>query len=87
MGFDGRSLDATFRCCLAPARGAANHRPGQHHLSFWLIALVYVILGLMEVEDPPAGESDAKPETAHLFLTASAETARKTRKYMQVRTQ
>ena len=57
-------------------------------LSFWLIALVYVILGLMEVEDVRwRVKAYAKPETAHVFLTASAETARKTRKYMEVRTQ
>ncbi len=27
-----RRMDAAFRRRLAPARGAANHRPGQHHL-------------------------------------------------------
>jgi len=57
-------------------------------LSFWLIALVYVILGLMEVDDVDSRvRKYAKPETAHLFLTASAETAQKMRKYMEVRTQ
>ena len=57
-------------------------------LSFWLIALVYVILGLMEVDDVRwRVKAYAKPETAHVLLTASAETARKTRKYMEVRTQ
>jgi AI-2 transport protein TqsA len=57
-------------------------------LSFWLIALVYVILGLMEIEDAAVRvKSDASPETARLVLTASAETARKMRKYLLVRTQ
>lgn len=57
-------------------------------LSFWLIALVYVILGLMEVEDASFRvKTFAKPETAHLLLAASAETAQKMRKYMEVRTQ
>ena len=57
-------------------------------LSFWLIALVYVILGLMEVEDVGwRVKSKARPETARLVLTASAEAAQKMRKYLEVRTQ
>jgi AI-2 transport protein TqsA len=57
-------------------------------LSFWLIALVYVILGLMEVEDLRRRiETAASKETAKALLSASAATARKIRKYMEVRTQ
>jgi AI-2 transport protein TqsA len=57
-------------------------------LSFWLIALVYVILGLMEVEDLRRRiESRASRETARIVLAASAATAQKMRKYMAVRTQ
>jgi len=56
-------------------------------LSFWIVTLVYVILGLMEVED-----AERKlwmfmhPETARALAAASADTARKFRKYMEVRT-
>jgi AI-2 transport protein TqsA len=57
-------------------------------LSFWLIALVYVILGLMEVEDLRRRvETHAGKETARIIVAASAATARKMRKYMEVRTQ
>jgi AI-2 transport protein TqsA len=57
-------------------------------LSFWLIALVYVILGLMEVEDLRRRiETIASRETAKALLSASAATAHKIRKYMEVRTQ
>ena len=57
-------------------------------LSFWLIALVYVILGLMEVDDLRRRiESAASRETAKVVLAASAATAAKIRKYMEVRTQ
>jgi AI-2 transport protein TqsA len=57
-------------------------------LSFWLIALVYVILGLMEVEDLRRRvETHAGQETARIIVAASAATARKMRKYMEVRTQ
>jgi AI-2 transport protein TqsA len=56
-------------------------------LTFWLIALVYVILGLMEVEDLHRRiEAHASKETAKILLAATAATARKTRKYMEVRT-
>jgi predicted PurR-regulated permease PerM len=57
-------------------------------LSFWLIALVYVILGLMEVEDlRQRVETYAGTESAKTLLAASAATAQKIRKYMEVRTQ
>jgi len=57
-------------------------------LSFWLIALVYVILGLMEVEDLRRRiEAAASKETARVVLAATAATAHKIRKYMEVRTQ
>ena len=56
-------------------------------LSFWLIALVYVILGLMEVDDLRRRiETYASAENAKVLLAASAATARKIRKYMEVRT-
>jgi AI-2 transport protein TqsA len=56
-------------------------------LTFWLIALVYVILGLMEVEDLHRRiEAHASKENAKILLAATAATARKTRKYMEVRT-
>jgi AI-2 transport protein TqsA len=57
-------------------------------LSFWLIALVYVILGLMEVEDLRRRvETYVSKENAKILLAATAATARKIRKYMEVRTQ
>ncbi len=56
-------------------------------LSFWLIALVYVILGLMEVDDLRRRvQTFARPEASRTVLQASAATARKIRKYMEVRT-
>jgi len=56
-------------------------------LSFWLIALVYVILGLMEVDDlRDRIKAFAQPEAARILLQGSAATARKIRKYMEVRT-
>jgi AI-2 transport protein TqsA len=56
-------------------------------LSFWIITLVYVLLGLMEVEDAGRkAHAFLRPESASLVMTASAETARKFRKYMEVRT-
>jgi AI-2 transport protein TqsA len=57
-------------------------------LSFWLIALVYVILGLMEVDDLRRRiETHTSKETGATVLAASAATAQKMRKYMTVRTQ
>ena len=56
-------------------------------LSFWLITLVYVILGLMEVDDlHRKAQAFLKPEAARVLLSASADTALKFRKYMEVRT-
>ena len=56
-------------------------------LSFWLIALVYVILGLMEVDDlRQRVEAFARPEASRVLLQGSADTAQKIRKYMEVRT-
>ena len=56
-------------------------------LSFWIITLVYMILGLMEVEDMERKlRAFLSPPTAQTFIAASADTARKFRKYMEVRT-
>lgn len=57
-------------------------------LSFWLIALVYVILGLLEVDDI-RGKIEALEhrDAARVLLDGSAATAAKFRKYMLVRTQ
>jgi AI-2 transport protein TqsA len=56
-------------------------------LSFWLIALVYVILGLMEVDDLHRRvQVFAGPEASRILLQGSAATAQKIRKYMEVRT-
>jgi AI-2 transport protein TqsA len=57
-------------------------------LTFWLIALVYVTLGLLEVDDVRRriGSLENR-EAAHVLLEASAATAAKLRKYMLVRTQ
>jgi predicted PurR-regulated permease PerM len=56
-------------------------------LSFWIITLVYVILGLMEVEDAERKLwAFLSPERARVLSGASADTARKFRKYMEVRT-
>jgi AI-2 transport protein TqsA len=57
-------------------------------LSFWLITLLYVILGLMEVDDLRRKvEIIIEPGTARNILSASSEAARKLRKYLRVRTQ
>ncbi|MBR1269938.1 AI-2E family transporter [Bradyrhizobium sp. AUGA SZCCT0222] len=57
-------------------------------LSFWVIALVYVVLGLLEVEDARQRiETLGKPEVARVLLDGSAATAAKFRKYLLVRTQ
>jgi predicted PurR-regulated permease PerM len=57
-------------------------------LSFWLIAIVYVILGLLEVDDV-RGKIGAleNRDAARVLLDGSAATAAKFRKYMLVRTQ
>ncbi|MBR1146071.1 AI-2E family transporter [Bradyrhizobium sp. AUGA SZCCT0431] len=57
-------------------------------LSFWVIALVYVVLGLLEVEDARRRiETLGKPDVARVLLDGSAATAAKFRKYLLVRTQ
>lgn len=56
-------------------------------LSFWLVVLVYVILGLLEVED--AGRkvrAMQSQDAARVLLRGSAVTAAKFRRYMLVRT-
>ena len=56
-------------------------------LSFWLIALLYVILGLMELDDLRwRAKTFLRAETSQILLNATAATAVKTRKYMEVRT-
>ncbi|HEX9168055.1 MAG TPA: AI-2E family transporter [Roseiarcus sp.] len=56
-------------------------------LSFWLIALLYVILGLMEVDDLRwRAKAFLRPETSQILLNGTAATAVKIRKYMEVRT-
>ena len=56
-------------------------------LSFWLIVLAYVILGLLEVEGS-ARKIEALPnkDVARVLLDGSAETAERLRKYMLIRT-
>jgi AI-2 transport protein TqsA len=57
-------------------------------LSFWLIALIYVILGLLEVDDIRRKiEGLDNREAARVLLDGSAATAKKFRKYLVVRTQ
>jgi AI-2 transport protein TqsA len=57
-------------------------------LTFWLIALVYVTLGLLEVDDVRRKvEALENHETARILLDGSAATAAKLRKYVLVRTQ
>ena len=56
-------------------------------LAFWLITLLYVIMGLIEVDDLHGRvRAFLKPETAQVLLSASADTAHKFRRYMEVRT-
>jgi AI-2 transport protein TqsA len=57
-------------------------------LRFWLIALVYLILGLLEVGDIRRKiEALNNPEVSRVLLDGSAATAIKFRKYLWVRTQ
>jgi len=57
-------------------------------LSFWLVTLVYVVLGLLEVDDIRRKiESLSNREAARVLLDGSTATARKFRTYMLVRTQ
>lgn len=56
-------------------------------LSFWLIALVYVLLGLMEVEDLRGrAETYLEPGSARTLISATADVAYQFRRYMVVRT-
>jgi AI-2 transport protein TqsA len=57
-------------------------------LSFWLIALVYIMLGLLEVDDVRRKVQALKNrDAARILIDAAAATAVKFRKYMLVRTQ
>ena len=57
-------------------------------LSFWLITVLYVILGLMEVDDlQRKARVFLAPDAGLALLSATADVARKFRKYMVVRTQ
>jgi AI-2 transport protein TqsA len=57
-------------------------------LGFWLVALIYVILGLLEVEDVRRKiEALDNREIARVLLDGSAAAAASFRKYMLVRTQ
>jgi AI-2 transport protein TqsA len=57
-------------------------------VSFWLIALVYVILGLLEVDDMRRKISRLNNrDAARMLIDGSAATAVKFRKYILVRTQ
>jgi predicted PurR-regulated permease PerM len=57
-------------------------------LGFWLVALIYVILGLLEVEDVGRKlEALDNREIARVLLDGSAAAAASFRKYMLVRTQ
>jgi AI-2 transport protein TqsA len=57
-------------------------------LSFWLIAVVYLALGLLEVENMRRRiEMLGNPDVSRVLLDGCAATAAKFRKYMVVRTQ
>jgi predicted PurR-regulated permease PerM len=57
-------------------------------LTFWLITLLYVVLGLLEVDDTRLKlEALHNRETARVLLEGGATTAAKFRKYVVVRTQ
>jgi AI-2 transport protein TqsA len=69
---------------------AAQHVAGRINvtLQFWLIALVYVILGLLEVSEVRRKiEALDNPEISRVLVNGSAATAIKFRKYLLVRTQ
>jgi AI-2 transport protein TqsA len=69
---------------------ATQHITGRVNttLSFWVIALVYVVLGLLEVDDIRRRvEALDNRAAARVLLNGSAATAAKFRKYMLVRTQ
>ncbi|MBB3659224.1 putative PurR-regulated permease PerM [Rhizobium sp. BK650] len=55
--------------------------------SFWLIALTYLLLGLMEVEDFESRiRAMRSPVARRLLLDGSRETAQKLRRFMRIRT-
>ncbi len=57
-------------------------------LSFWLIALVYITLGLLEVDEAKRkAEALDNRDMARILLNGTATTAAKLRKYLLVRTQ
>jgi AI-2 transport protein TqsA len=57
-------------------------------INFWLIAFMYVILGLLELDDVRQKICTfASPKAAHALLNGSTATAVKLRKYLMVRTQ
>jgi len=57
-------------------------------LTFWLITLLYVVLGLLEVDDMRLKiEAIHNREAARVLLQGSAASAAEFRKYMMVRTQ
>lgn len=57
-------------------------------ISFWLVVLVYVLLGLLEVEDfGRKARAMENRETGDILLNGSIATAAKIRRYMLVRTQ
>ncbi|WP_336485949.1 AI-2E family transporter [Methylobacterium nigriterrae] len=56
-------------------------------VSFWVVALVYVILGLIEVDDAARRIAALdRPELARILTRGSAETAVKLRRFVLVRT-
>ncbi len=57
-------------------------------LSFWLVVFVYVLLGLLDVDDVKRNiQALHNPVLSRMLIEGSAETGRKIRKYMIVRTQ
>jgi predicted PurR-regulated permease PerM len=57
-------------------------------MSFWIVVFVYVILGLMEVEDfGRRARAVGDPDVQRVLVKGSMETAAKIRRYMLVRTQ
>lgn len=57
-------------------------------LTFWLGTLIYVIFGLMEIDNSRRKvETYLEPDTARVLLSATADAAYKFRRYMLVRTQ
>jgi AI-2 transport protein TqsA len=57
-------------------------------LHFWLFTLVYVVLGLMEVDDLRGRvEAYLEPDSARVLLQATDDVAHKFRRYIVVRTQ